>query len=106
MTRLRRAEQPAIGEATLAYAGQHWDADLGLSYAQQRWYEPGSGRFLSEDPVFGDLARPNSARVPSLEEARSDVLNRMAPVRQRQVFEHLLSRLRADEDVKLDAAAK
>jgi RHS repeat-associated protein len=37
--------------STLAYAGQHWDQDAGLSYAQQRWYDPRTGRFLSEDPV-------------------------------------------------------
>jgi YD repeat-containing protein len=36
----RGASAPASGEASLAYAGQHWDADLGLSYAQQRWYAP------------------------------------------------------------------
>jgi RHS repeat-associated protein len=51
---------PAAGEASLAYAGQHWDGDAGLSYAQQRWYDPRTGRFLSEDPVCGDLANPNS----------------------------------------------
>jgi RHS repeat-associated protein len=50
----------ATGGGTLAYAGQHWDADVGLSYAQQRWYSPEVGRFLSEDPVFGDLANPSS----------------------------------------------
>jgi RHS repeat-associated protein len=33
---------------------------LVLSYAQQRWYDPRTGRFLSEDPVFGDLQRPGS----------------------------------------------
>jgi hypothetical protein len=29
---------------------------LVLSYAQQRWYDPRTGRFLSEDPVGQDLA--------------------------------------------------
>jgi RHS repeat-associated protein len=53
----------ATGGGTLAYAGQHWDADVGLSYAQQRWYQPETGRFLSEDPVFGDPSRPNSMHV-------------------------------------------
>ncbi|ABS26524.1 RHS repeat domain-containing protein [Anaeromyxobacter sp. Fw109-5] len=42
---------PGAAEASLAYAGQHWDADVGLSYAQQRWYDPSVGRFLSEDPL-------------------------------------------------------
>jgi RHS repeat-associated protein len=55
-----RGGAPGAGEASLAYAGQHWDEDAGLSYAQQRWYDPRTGRFLSEDPVFGDLQRPNS----------------------------------------------
>jgi RHS repeat-associated protein len=36
---------------------------LVLSYAQQRWYDPRIGRFLSEDPVFGDLQRPNSLQA-------------------------------------------
>jgi RHS repeat-associated protein len=48
---------PTGAEASLAYAGQHWDEDLGLSYAQQRWYEPGTGRFLSEDPVGWNAER-------------------------------------------------
>jgi RHS repeat-associated protein len=51
---------PTRGDPSLAYAGQHWDSDAGLSYAQQRWYDPGVGRFLSEDPLFGDVANPNS----------------------------------------------
>ncbi|WP_234945298.1 RHS repeat-associated core domain-containing protein [Anaeromyxobacter sp. Fw109-5] len=51
---------PGAAEASLAYAGQHWDADVGLSYAQQRWYDPSVGRFLSEDPVFGDPTNPVS----------------------------------------------
>jgi RHS repeat-associated protein len=55
-----RGGTPTASEPSLAYAGQHWDEDVGLSYAQQRWYEPGVGRFLSEDPIFGDLTSPNS----------------------------------------------
>jgi RHS repeat-associated protein len=48
-----KAGEPGAADPTAAYAGQHWDRDLGLSYAQQRWYEPRVGRFLSEDPVSG-----------------------------------------------------
>jgi RHS repeat-associated protein len=55
-----RGWAPGVGEASAGYAGQHWDVDAGLSYAQQRWYDLGTGRFLSEDPVFGDLQNPNS----------------------------------------------
>ncbi len=47
----RSGAEPGMGDPSRAYAGQHWDADLGLSYAQQRWYDARSGRFLSEDPV-------------------------------------------------------
>ncbi len=54
----RSGAEPGMGDPSRAYAGQHWDADLGLSYAQQRWYDARSGRFLSEDPVFGDLRSP------------------------------------------------
>jgi RHS repeat-associated protein len=53
-----RGASPGASEPSLAYAGQHWDADVGLSYAQQRWYDAGTGRFLSEDPVFGDPRVP------------------------------------------------
>jgi RHS repeat-associated protein len=56
----RSSDAPATGQPSLAYAGQHWDADAGLSYAQQRWYDAATGRFLSEDPVFGELQQPNS----------------------------------------------
>ena len=55
-----RGAGPGSGEPSLAYAGQHWDEYLGLSYAQQRWYEPRMGRFLSEDPLFGDPGMPAS----------------------------------------------
>lgn len=43
-------------------------------------------------------------RVPSLEEARSELLNRMAPARQRHVFDDLLTRLRKEEEVQLVSA--
>ncbi len=55
-----RGSAPGSSDPSAGYAGQHWDGDAGLSYAQQRWYDPRSGRFLSEDPVFGDVQQPNS----------------------------------------------
>jgi RHS repeat-associated protein len=42
---------PVVGDVTPGFAGQSWDSDSGLSYAQQRWMAPALGRFLSEDPV-------------------------------------------------------
>lgn len=55
---LQQGEAPSGLGPTLAYAGQHFDGDVGLSYAQQRWYDPTTGRFLSEDPVFGSTSLP------------------------------------------------
>ena len=34
-----------------AYTGQMWDADAGLYYYHARWYDPHTGRFLSQDPL-------------------------------------------------------
>ncbi|HZI16361.1 MAG TPA: RHS repeat-associated core domain-containing protein [Myxococcus sp.] len=49
---------PGSAEASLGFTGHSFDADAGLVYAQQRWYSAGLGRFLSEDPVVGNLALP------------------------------------------------
>jgi len=38
----------------LGYTGHEMDADTGLVYAQQRYYDPIVGRFLSVDPVTAD----------------------------------------------------
>ncbi|WP_426745922.1 RHS repeat-associated core domain-containing protein [Myxococcus faecalis] len=45
---------PVAGEASIGYTGHAWDAESGLTYAQQRWYDSVTGRFLSEDPVGPD----------------------------------------------------
>ena len=34
-----------------AYTGREWDAETGLAYYRARYYDPGLGRFLSEDPL-------------------------------------------------------
>jgi RHS repeat-associated protein len=33
------------------FSGLWWDADAELYYARARWYDPGAGRFLAEDPL-------------------------------------------------------
>ena len=43
-----RSGTPANGAG---FAGQQNDNEASLSYAQQRWYDSGSGRFLSQDPL-------------------------------------------------------
>jgi RHS repeat-associated protein len=40
------------------YAGYRYDENTGLYYLLARYYSPVNGRFLSEDPVFGELKNP------------------------------------------------
>jgi RHS repeat-associated protein len=54
----------ALGSATVP-EGTRWqgswsDTNTGLYYVIARWYDPLSGRFLSEDPLHGDTAIPQS----------------------------------------------
>ncbi|MFT4924887.1 MAG: hypothetical protein ACI8WB_000977, partial [Phenylobacterium sp.] len=35
----------------VGYTGHKFDTDLGLSYMQQRYYDPEIGRFYSNDPI-------------------------------------------------------
>ncbi len=51
-----RREYSAFGETTggrqtYGYTGHQYDADTELVYARARYYDPASGRFLSEDPA-------------------------------------------------------
>ena len=39
---------------TIGFTGHVNDADIGLTYMQQRYYDPVAGRFLSVDPVVTD----------------------------------------------------
>jgi RHS repeat-associated protein len=54
---------PPSGGPSVGFGATHWDADAGLYYAQQRWYDPRTGRWLSEDPVFGDVRDPMSLNL-------------------------------------------
>nr|WP_308632577.1 RHS repeat-associated core domain-containing protein [Massilia sp. YIM B02763] len=40
---------------TIGFTGHVNDADTGLTYMQQRYYDPVAGRFLSNDPVAADV---------------------------------------------------
>jgi RHS repeat-associated protein len=44
------------------FSGLLWDADSQLYYVRARWYEPVSGRFLSEDPLGFDAGDNNISR--------------------------------------------
>jgi RHS repeat-associated protein len=38
-------------DSPYTYTGREWDAPSGLYHYRARWYEPSTGRFISEDPV-------------------------------------------------------
>lgn len=42
------------------YRGEQLDSDLGLYYLRARYYNPVSGRFLSQDPYPGEIITPSS----------------------------------------------
>ncbi|HBD35725.1 MAG TPA: hypothetical protein DC084_19300, partial [Cupriavidus sp.] len=35
----------------IRFPGQYHDAETGLHYNRHRYYDPGSGRFTSKDPI-------------------------------------------------------
>jgi RHS repeat-associated protein len=37
------------------FTGQQTDADSGLQYLRARYYDPGTGRFLGQDPLTGSM---------------------------------------------------
>jgi RHS repeat-associated protein len=45
-------------QAGLGYTGEWWDAAVGLQYLRARWYEPRTGRFLTEDSFPGTVFLP------------------------------------------------
>jgi RHS repeat-associated protein len=40
------------------FTGEAWDAEAGLLYLRARYYDPRTGRFLSQDPWSGSTLRP------------------------------------------------
>ena len=50
------------------YAGHRRDEASGMFYMQARWFDPGSGRFLSVDPLIRTAAVPQSANAYSYAE--------------------------------------
>ncbi|MGE5192037.1 MAG: RHS repeat-associated core domain-containing protein, partial [Deltaproteobacteria bacterium] len=45
-----------------AYTGQVWDSDAGLYWYHARWYDPHTGRFISQDPAGFAAGDPNLYR--------------------------------------------
>ena len=48
----------ALNRVRSFYRGEQFDSDLGLYYLRARYYNPGTGRFLSRDPEDGDPTNP------------------------------------------------
>ncbi len=49
-----------------AFTGQMWDADAGLQYNRARWYDPETGRFVSQNPKsFAAGARTCTGTSPT-----------------------------------------
>ncbi|MDG0874818.1 RHS repeat-associated core domain-containing protein [Paenibacillus thiaminolyticus] len=45
------------------YSGEYWDAATELQYLRARWYDPGIGRFLTEDAYEGEINNPLSLNL-------------------------------------------
>jgi RHS repeat-associated protein len=48
------------GSETYKFTGKPYSIGTGLYYEFQRWYDPATGRFLSQDPAAGQLSNPQS----------------------------------------------
>ena len=55
------------------YRAEQYDPDLGLYYLRARYYNPGTGRFLSRDPEDGTIT--NSATLHKYVYADGDPFN-------------------------------
>ncbi len=45
------SNDPAAIDELFAFTGRDWDSDVGLQYNRARWYDPATGRWLSQDPI-------------------------------------------------------
>ena len=59
------------------FTGREWDPNLRLYYFRARYYDPALGRFLTRDPIEGDLRDPHSQNQYIY--ARNNPLTRIDP---------------------------
>jgi len=71
------ATNPGWEGPTFGFNGELSDPGTGLQYLRSRWYEPTSGRFVSQDSVIGSVGDPASFNRYTY--ALSDPVNRMDP---------------------------
>jgi RHS repeat-associated protein len=53
-------DNQSTGAETYKFTGKPVSATTGLYYYYHRWYDPATGRFLSQDPQYGQLSDPQS----------------------------------------------
>ncbi len=54
--------QSGSGGDRFGYTGREWDSEIGLYYYRARYYDPNTGRFISEDPIQFGGGDPNLYR--------------------------------------------
>jgi RHS repeat-associated protein len=57
---LSRPNSSGTDTVTSKFTGQEYDEEMGLYYYGARYYNPKVGRFLSPDPLIGDIGDPQS----------------------------------------------
>jgi len=71
------------------YRGEQYDSDLGLYYLRARYYNPGTGRFLSRDPLDGNAIDPKTLHKYLY--ASGDPANRIDPTGRGDLVEAALA---------------
>ncbi len=76
------------GTETYRFTGKPVSQTTGLYHDYHRWYDPGIGRFISQDPVGGDISNPQSLdryvyvnNIPTTFTDLTGLLAVIAPVR-------------------------
>lgn len=49
---VQKSETEDADENPYRYSGEYYDAESGYTYLRARYYDPDTGRFISEDPVL------------------------------------------------------
>jgi len=53
---------PAAVDELFGYTGREWDKEVQLQYNRARWYDPATGRWLSQDPIGFEAGDANLYR--------------------------------------------
>ncbi|MCP3936056.1 MAG: RHS repeat protein [Actinomycetia bacterium] len=69
--------QPPAASDGYRFAGEPYDADLGIAYHRARWLDPNVGRFMSRDPFPGFARQPGTLHRYAY--VQNDPLNRIDP---------------------------